>query len=936
MSRLNLILESVIGAFLREALSDDDKKKVDTWKKGSNSFSDSLFGGPDEDKNTFQRRHFAYQHSDESPIKAQIQSHFDSHGLEIADYRAGLVKDKIGRKVAIGGKLRDTKADPTLIQKFANDPVRKSKGRDDLQILISRHPHDVAGMTSKGQSWCDSSCMNFQSGSNRHYLQNDLQHGTHVAYLVPKGDDGHPERAVARVAIKRHVSGDGQHFTLHPENKIYGEAPPSFLTQVQDILDREHNESQPFGTYTKERDVYNDTGSYKQYHVGKDWEKALAHDHPAMQAAGIKHRDVPSEVLDKALDPDSGMSQVVSTGVFSNPNHRSRHVEMGLSSPHWQTREAAISSIWALPSHHERVWETGDPTMKVASLGNPGAPRHIIQKGLEHHNTDFIKAAFENPSLDQTHIEHILRNYSPSSEIYRRALSHRKMNKPHLFDIAIENLPRQSNNFLQVPELSRNKSIPAQHITHLLKPEYISHSVPHIFSATNWGDEHTDHLFNMEGHSGRSARGEYLSNAKSIKPTHIEKAIKMGEGHHLLSNKNVSLEASQLEDIFKKNDEDFSDDHFQQLATHKNLSPRLRKKLLAHNNPQVAALLYQRDDITPEEFETGIGHHSIYVRSAAAMNKDIPEHLLHTIFANPQSNHAAVRNIITRGHPKINSSHIDTMFQANEKGVLNDQELAHATRTFGDQLNDSHFEKASRHANAYIRRTAAESPFNKSKAALFHAINDSDYEVAKRAASNNNLTPFHLKSASDVQGNLALDLAKHPNHDSESISHFLNHPNSLVRSIVTKTHNSKLNDDHIHQIIDNDENYSESHGTSDVARFVNENPKRLQPSHITKLIQRNDPLVNAQMFEVNYGPEHVEDVMKSPDDILKMGVLAYHRHLVSDSHLEAMSNSKNPLIADFSKAELINRKKKKDSTLQESRRRLDPISACIESFISRR
>ena len=337
---INEKLES--GSIIVEVLTQAQQKRVNRWKKGDNSFTDTFFGGPDTDKENFQRRHFDFQHDDSgvnSPVKSEIEKHLDQHGYKIASYQKGLAKNAQGREIRIGRVLANTKADSNILKKYNEDPTRTNKNARNLKILISRHPHDVAGMTSCGQSWEDGSCMNFEKGTHKKYLSQDIKHGTHVAYLVPHDDLGHPQKPIARIAIKKHTSEDGNYHILVPEPKVYGEAPAGFDKQVQDIVDGEHNDHLPGGNYKKTSQVYHDWGAQTVVNVGKDFESAVSNRFDTgLRIAALKSRRATTAHLDKAL---TDLDVWTRGAVLENPNAQAHHIEKALGNEDRHVRERA-------------------------------------------------------------------------------------------------------------------------------------------------------------------------------------------------------------------------------------------------------------------------------------------------------------------------------------------------------------------------------------------------------------------------------------------------------------------------------------------------------------------------------------------------------------------------------------------------------------------
>lgn len=141
------------------------------------------------------------EHQEPHPEVAQ---HLENHGYKIPDfahYKSGHSVDPKGRIASIGKALHKTGASEELKRKFVNDPTRATKKNSDLEVAISYHPHHVAGM-STDRGW--SSCMDMAGGCNNHYLEHDIKHGTHVAYLVRK-DDKDIDDPIARINLKPFV-----------------------------------------------------------------------------------------------------------------------------------------------------------------------------------------------------------------------------------------------------------------------------------------------------------------------------------------------------------------------------------------------------------------------------------------------------------------------------------------------------------------------------------------------------------------------------------------------------------------------------------------------------------------------------------------------------------------------------------------------------------
>ena len=198
-----------------------------------------------------------------------IEEHLKKHGYEVEDYTSGKAKDKYGCSVKIGKILQSTN-EPVLLKTFNNDPVRTSaRLHNNLQVVISRHPYDVAGM-STNRSW--TSCMKMASdiydqtadssgrygpGEMAHFLPEDIKHGTHVAYLTQKGDNT-IQNPIARIALKPYHEDKSVRVILRPEPKTYGNAPASSFEHTVNDWTQEHFPMKENTFYRRPLGLYND------------------------------------------------------------------------------------------------------------------------------------------------------------------------------------------------------------------------------------------------------------------------------------------------------------------------------------------------------------------------------------------------------------------------------------------------------------------------------------------------------------------------------------------------------------------------------------------------------------------------------------------------------------------------------------------------------
>lgn len=236
--------------FLEEKLTSDQTARVDNWKRGDYSFSDKALDYKDKIRIPL------VHHDDPTVAPTQLHEHLKKHGYEISDYKNGTAKDHYGRNVKIGKVLNKTEAPDEIKKAFENDSGRAAKKSQNYDVVVSRHPHDVAGMSTGRSGW--DSCMNMETGENRRYLKNDVSAGTHVAYLVHK-DDKDIENPLARIALKPFI-GENGHKVLRPEEQQYGTGGDSFAHTMRKWSE-DNFPVQKKQMYHKDRTLYDDSGN---------------------------------------------------------------------------------------------------------------------------------------------------------------------------------------------------------------------------------------------------------------------------------------------------------------------------------------------------------------------------------------------------------------------------------------------------------------------------------------------------------------------------------------------------------------------------------------------------------------------------------------------------------------------------------------------------
>ena len=195
----------------REIVSVDQKyrKEIANHKEATKQISGHLFSDGED-------RLVIPLDAEEHPTKTAVEDHLHSNGFHSTNYRAALTKDRYNRDVTIGKALTRTGASKDLINQFAVHHKTIAEQPDTtshLQVVISKHPHDVIGM-SQGTDWGlrpdethladtrpNQSCMRFNTLQHEKHMQHELNAGTHIAWLTHKGDDEAKE-PLSRITLR--------------------------------------------------------------------------------------------------------------------------------------------------------------------------------------------------------------------------------------------------------------------------------------------------------------------------------------------------------------------------------------------------------------------------------------------------------------------------------------------------------------------------------------------------------------------------------------------------------------------------------------------------------------------------------------------------------------------------------------------------------------
>lgn len=487
---------------LYEELTASQKKKVDGWTK---QFPNANVEGHPNAVDISRHVIPPGQHKIVIPLNQggdeevtphpEVDKHLKTHGYSVSDYRKGMAKDKYGRDVSIGKILNKTKASPDVMNAFTNDPRRKgtTKAARGLSVVISRHPHHIAGM-STNQGW--TSCMNMKDGCNKHYLKGDIAEGTHVAYLV-HDNDTEVKNPIARIALKpfKPTYDDEVSYAkpiLRPESRMYGDADSSFSKTVNDWAEKNFP-AQEDHIYEKSKTLYHDAGRevignreillnsknpkrrMLAFHeedldvTPEDIDRGLNDSNHKVRHAAASHPNASKENLDKAMSIDNNLafvaanhrnassdqldkliyhpSSAVRHSAADNGNLSAESISKIMSGNDIRMKEYAIKNRNATQEHILKALDDNDTYINRNAMRNKSAGFEAISKGLRHKDSEVRRMAYINPNFSDKHIDEMTSDINHPSLRMALSFMNPRITGKHIENI-VEKAPKDDVNLI--------------------------------------------------------------------------------------------------------------------------------------------------------------------------------------------------------------------------------------------------------------------------------------------------------------------------------------------------------------------------------------------------------------------------------------------------------------------------------------------------------
>lgn len=528
--------------------------------------------------------------TDKSEIHQKVERHL---GREIShdEYR----NNKLG-----GRKLTGLIKDKDLLQEYNADSTRRGSRVLNRPYMTVHRGIEVAGQTNdrptqlhpSGHSWGDQSCKNVDDGSNRHYLEKEIKHGTVVVF----GHDHNGKEIYRATLHPYHNEHDQAAYAVESE---YGLKHPDFTAHAHDVATRLSGEYKP-GIFKKQPDVYDDSGSRSMLHP-----QASADDLRATYDSGVKsaslargNRNVPADLLDKAISDDKN-STFVWKAALSHPNIQPEHISRALNSRHETLKIMALENTTAVrPEHIDKALQEKNWLVRSAAIQHPTAvqPRHI-DAAMDDVMQNVTAAALAHPTaVEPRHITQILNDKSWAAEsTVHTALKHPTAVTPaHITRVLAERDP-----YTQQVALEHPTAVRPEHIDQIIAaPDSDRHVLrTALRHPTAVQPRHIDWAFE---HEDPWLVSNALRHSRAATPQHIERALKSPiteVREDAMGNPNVRPEHIDMA----------LDDKNAMVAwqaiQHPNASSENLAKALDHKNADIRRITLKHPSITPEHLK---------------------------------------------------------------------------------------------------------------------------------------------------------------------------------------------------------------------------------------------------------------------------------------------------------------------------------------------
>jgi hypothetical protein len=416
---------------LKEELNATQKAIVSKWPRDQKAISatDHYFGKDNDDIITPLKGT-----QDKSEIHKKVEAHLGKQ-ISIDEYKKNTTTDKHNRTTGVSKLIKD----PKLLQDFNNDNTRQGKQFTGLSTHTTRSAHGVAGQTSSGQSWEDESCKNFETGSNKKYLEPEVKHGTVVTYLKD-----HTGKEIARATLHPHHNDEGH--VAYALNSYYGIDHADFKDHI-DQLAKDLSGPHKGGkiVYKIHPDVYDDMNH-----------KTILH--PGISETGLK-----------TIQSKNPNNLSLHRAIFNHPNATDKMLHDGIKSDNGDIAFTALGSSRLKREHIDTALSHSSPFVREAAMDSEKVTKIQLHTALKDSDQSVREAAMTHPKIDKTHIGAVLADKTNGSVVKEIAVRHKYATEDH-----INQGLSDSDDWVKLAAI-RNRNVTPDNITNALKiPRYTS------------------------------------------------------------------------------------------------------------------------------------------------------------------------------------------------------------------------------------------------------------------------------------------------------------------------------------------------------------------------------------------------------------------------------------------------------------------------------
>lgn len=244
---MKALLEITLNPYQKEYIQDMKTEGEFHSDKLPNDFHDEVFARYNNGDNTAQRIILPMAAKALTQPNVQVLDHLAKHNITVHDYANNIALQKI--KTKLGEKVRPIKISKALEMTNAPEELKNAFAHSDkrmkdknLQLVISRNPEDIGGM-STGVGWVSCQTLPAYRGDcsvseyHRHIVH-DFQHKTLAVFVTPKGDDN-IESPISRTLLKRFINESKTHSVFRTTGNFHGSGNAALQT-VQNFCEKNY------------------------------------------------------------------------------------------------------------------------------------------------------------------------------------------------------------------------------------------------------------------------------------------------------------------------------------------------------------------------------------------------------------------------------------------------------------------------------------------------------------------------------------------------------------------------------------------------------------------------------------------------------------------------------------------------------------------------